>query len=294
MKYHLLSLLLLVVVFLSCQKDKQTEDDTIVVPNTNASVAQNYLNESYGNDAKQKFDIYLPANRSAQTTPVLFLIHGGGWSSGSKNDYDGSLASLRATFPDYAFVTIGYRLYVNGTNRFPAQEIDVKNCIEHVLGHGSNYHISDKFAIWGASAGAHLALLYSYKYGPTSFSPRAVIELAGPTDLKRLYYETPNEAIRLLLAGVVGNVTTSDSLMYNSSSPVNYITANSTPTLIIHGGADEVVHVSQAQYLHEALNEHGVDNVYKIYPGEGHAMSAGANVQAAYEVIDFINTRMAD
>ncbi len=293
-KYVSIFFISAVLLITSCKKDEQPERNDIVVPVTDASIAQNFLNESYGTDSKQKFDIYLPANRSVQTTRVLFLIHGGGWSSGSKNDYDGAIGGLRAAFPDYAFVTVGYRLWENATNRFPVQEMDVKSCIEHVLNNGSNYHISTNFAVWGGSAGAHLALLYSYKYGPTSFEPKAIIEFAGPTDLKRLYYDTPSDAIRLLLTGVAGNINTSDSLMYINSSPVRYITPNSPPTLIVHGDADEVVHVGQALYLQQALNENGVDNVYKIYPGEGHAMSAGANTLALLEVINFLNTRMAD
>jgi len=151
---------------------QQSDDIDSVVPVTDATIAQNLLNVGYGSDAKQKFDIYLPANRNAhylpanrnaQTTRVLFLIHGGGWSSGSKNDLDGSIPGLRNAFPDYAFVTVGYRLCANGVNRFPTQEMDVKSCIEFVLNNGGSYHISNKFALWGGSAGAHLALLYGYK-----------------------------------------------------------------------------------------------------------------------------------
>ncbi len=293
-KYFPVLFLVIILVATSCKKQEQLGDNNIVVPETEASVAQNFLNQAYGTDAKQKFDIYLPANRSTQNTRVLFLIHGGGWSSGSKNDYDGAIGGLRTAFPDYAFITVGYRLWANTVNRFPAQELDVKACIEHVLNNGNNYHISNKFAVWGGSAGAHLALLYSYKYGPTSYEPRAIIEFAGPTDLKRLYYDTPSDVIRALLTGVAGNINTNDSLMYINSSPVKYITPDSPPTLIVHGDADEVVHAGQALYLQQALNEHGVDNVYKIYPGEGHAMSAGANTLALLEVINFLNTRMVD
>jgi acetyl esterase/lipase len=117
------------------------------------------MDQVYGTDIKQKFDIFLPANRTAENTPVLFLLHGGSWRSGSKNSLHEMIEGLRTSLPEYAFVAIGYRLYQNGTNKFPTQEEDVKSCIEFVLDRGDEFQISDKFAIWGSSAGAHLGTI---------------------------------------------------------------------------------------------------------------------------------------
>lgn len=280
------------VALSACKKDKEVlaEDNNAV--HTNAAVAEVMLNQSYGSHPKQKFDIYLPANRSTQNTRVLFLIHGGGWTSGGKEDYNQLIPGLRNVFPDYAFVTIGYRLYQNGNNRFPVQEEDVKACIEYVLNRADVYHISDNFAILGSSAGAHLALLYAYKHGPQSYAPKAAIEFAGPTALTELYNETPSDEIRALLLLIVGNPNGNEQGLYEQSSPVNFVTPASTPTLIVHGDADEVVHVSQAYHLRDALQNHGVDHVVKIYPGEGHGMSAGANALAFLEVVAFLNAKM--
>ena len=37
---------------------------------------------AYGNDARQRFDVYLPAQ--AKEAPVIFMVHGGGWKRGDK------------------------------------------------------------------------------------------------------------------------------------------------------------------------------------------------------------------
>ena len=37
---------------------------------------------AYGNDPKQRFDVYIPAR--ASHAPVIFLVHGGGWRIGDK------------------------------------------------------------------------------------------------------------------------------------------------------------------------------------------------------------------
>jgi acetyl esterase/lipase len=48
---------------------------------------KNRANVSYGTDASQKMDIYLPPGRTTAATKAIILIHGGGWSSGDKSDF---------------------------------------------------------------------------------------------------------------------------------------------------------------------------------------------------------------
>ena len=37
---------------------------------------------AYGNDSRQRFDVYIPAHASG--APVIFMVHGGGWQRGDK------------------------------------------------------------------------------------------------------------------------------------------------------------------------------------------------------------------
>lgn len=289
MRPFFLLFLFLSILSFGCKRDKSNENQT-----TNAAISENFINESYGSDIKQRFDIYLPANRSIESTPILFLIHGGGWTEGDKSNFNSALIGFRTAFPSYAIVTVGYRLCSNGNNRFPVQEMDVKACIEHIMQHREYYHISDSFGLWGVSAGAHLAMLYAYKYGHSSFAPKAVVEFAGPTDLIRMYNETSNDIIRLMISTVAGDIHTNDSLIYVSSSPIHYINESSTPTMIIHGDADVVVDVSQSQYLQAKLEEHGVDYEYHIYPGEGHGLTPNAMNSAIVEAVDFLHSRVGN
>eukprot|EP01030_Chromulinospumella_sphaerica_P030927 gene30927-31502_t len=39
---------------------------------------------AYGNDPRQKMDVYLPETASALPAPVIFMVHGGGWRTGDK------------------------------------------------------------------------------------------------------------------------------------------------------------------------------------------------------------------
>lgn len=286
MKKHCLLLILITCSFLACKKNKKTVEEP--EPPT---VAENKFGQSYGSDAKQKFDIYLPANRTTTSTPVLFLVHGGGWSEGDRVDLIQAIDGLKTLFPTYAFVNLSYRLYANGQNKFPTQELDVKTCIENVLTRKNEFKISDKFSMIGFSAGAHLSLLYAYKYGPVSFRPRSVVSFFGPTDLCRLY-DQGSLPVRTLLTDIAGNRATSDSTLYISSSPVQFINQNSSPTLIFQGSADDVVPYQQAEILNNKLLQSNVVHEYKLYPNEGHGFTEITTLDAIARTQAFIVAQM--
>jgi acetyl esterase/lipase len=48
---------------------------------------------AYGPDVRHRFDVYIPP--AAKNTPVLFLVHDGGWKQGDK--VDAFLRSLDAS-----------------------------------------------------------------------------------------------------------------------------------------------------------------------------------------------------
>ncbi|WP_128545854.1 alpha/beta hydrolase [Larkinella soli] len=250
---------------------------------------ENILNVAYGSDAKQTFNIYLPAGRTEETTPTLFFIFGGAWIEGDKDSITAAVPYLRSLFPTSAIVLFNYRLYDQGKGnfKFPAQEQDVKDCIEKVLNNSSTYKISKNFVLWGQSAGAQLAMLYAYKYGKTSFKPLAVVEQVGPSDMLSFYKQSKDKELKKLLVELMGNPNSADTVLYNSSSPLKYITADSPPTLVMHGTADDVVPYQQAELLRRKLEQYGVPHVYKLYPNEGHELS-GVDDESTEEVLAFL------
>ena len=73
------------------------------------ATATTMSNVSYGTDANQKMDVYLPANRTTATTKVIILVHGGSWVSGDKADIASFVDTLKRRVPDYAIININYR-----------------------------------------------------------------------------------------------------------------------------------------------------------------------------------------
>lgn len=236
--------------------------------NNGAQQAQTYKDVAYGSDAKQKMDIYLPADRSKTSTKTMVIIHGGGWSEGDKNEMSFVVDTMKKRMVGYAFINLNYRLaYNNTTNLFPTQENDVKTAIEFYLNKSDEYNVSKNMVIVGASAGGHLALLHSYKNDPDKHV-KAVVDYFGPTDL----YSMWNAGLvqQLILAGATGKLYDQDPALYTQSSPVTFITPQSPPTIAIQGGADPLVPASQSQLLITKLTEKAVANQLVTYPSGGH------------------------
>jgi len=272
MRSSLLILILFTLVFSSCKKDDSPEQDVSVT----------MLNVSYGTNAQQKMDVYLPATRNTTTTKVMIMIHGGGWNTGDKADFNEYVDSLKKREPSYAIFNINYRL-ANTPDLFPAQEQDVKAAVEFIYNQRQEYKISDKFVLVGASAGAHLALLQGYKYS-TPIKPKAIIDFFGPTDLLDLYNNPSNPLVQPTLLSVTGGTPTTNNTLYTQSSPINFVSTQSPPTMILHGGADIIVSPSQSIQLNNKLTIAGVSRDYIFYPTEGHGW-IGANLSDSFNRI---------
>ncbi len=272
---------LISVVFVACQKE--TSD-------TFQNAEKTILNVSYGADTAQRMDVYLPADRTTTNTKVLVLIHGGAWSTGDKTEFNEYIPVLKQRLPGYAFFNINYRLgEFPSTNPFPTQEGDVKTAFEAIVAKAEEYGFNkEKLAVLGASAGAHLALLQSYKNN----SPRvkALVNMFGPTDMVALYNNLTTPFERTVLQSLLGGTPVTNAAMYQGSSPINFVSAQSPPTLIFHGELDPLVPISQSIALKEKLQQANVPVQMVTYPNEGHGWT-GDNLTDSYNRIStFLNT----
>lgn len=244
---------------------------------------QTLLNVPYGNHHSQVMDIYLPAGRSANVTPSLILIHGGGWNSGNKSNFATYIDSFKKRMPEMAIFNINYRLATD-KNLFPAQEEDIKQAIDFIFLHASEYLIDkDQFVLLGASAGSHLALLQAYKYNQPCI--QAVIDYFGPTDLVSMYRHPWHPLVPYALQMVTGTTPDVNQKLYENSSPVNFISHLSVPTLIFHGGKDPIVDISQSKILKDKLDKYGIINEMVVYPEEHHGWY-GKNLSNSFDHIE--------
>jgi len=266
----------------SCQKEN---NDAAAVP------AKEMANVSYGGDNRQKMDVYLPAGRNKEETRAMVLIHGGSWTSGNKTELTAYVDSFKRRMPDLAIININYRLATNGITLNAAEE-DVKSAIEFIAGSANEWGINkNRIGMLGVSAGAHLALLHAYKQtDPVRL--KAVIDFFGPTDLVTMYQQPWHPLVNILLNAVMGTTPDVNLEMYRQLSPVQFISAQSPPTLILHGSADEVVAVSQSHSLKAKLDAAGVVNKIEIYDREGHGWF-GAKMTHSFDLVqNFLNQHL--
>lgn len=252
---------------------------------------QTMLNVAYGKHPLQTMDVYLPADRQTETTRSLILVHGGGWNSGRKTDFQIYIDTFRHRLPDWAIFNLSYRLAGSGTV-FPAQEKDVRAAVECIERRAAKYGVNpESFAMLGVSAGAHLALLQAYKQKRPSV--KAVIDYFGPTDLTVMYNQPWHPLVPLALQMVTGTTPDRNKGLYYTSSPVHFVTPQSPPTLLLHGGRDLVVDASQSKLLAARLASAGVAHELHIYPQAGHGRWYGEAMASSIDRIeDFLKMHL--
>lgn len=277
----LLPVIFLIVLW-SCDSSKD-EDPNGLLPELNL------LNQAYGTDPQQTLDVYLPAGRSTEDTPIIIYIHGGAWIEGSKSEFLGIQPLMEKSFPEYAYVSIDYRLFnlSTGANKFPIQENDVIKSIEYILSKTTGWNISNKIILAGASAGGHLALLHGYKHQDIG-NIQAVIAFFPPTDLVPFY--NFNSITSAILAGLIGGTPTDQPRIYSASSPVTFINEKSVPTVFFHGTTDPVVPIGQSEILKKELESSSVHFLYRSIPGQGHGFTEATYANLIQEASVYLKT----
>lgn len=251
--------LVILASFYNC--NKESVNDYL-----NPSEYYEELNISYGNDINQKFDLYLPVNRTANTK-VLILVHGGGWSAGDKIDMNPFKDIIRQDLPNIAIVNINYRLANADRKPFPMQTDDITSIINHLKSNKSKYTISENLGFIGTSAGAHLSLLWSYALD-TNKKINMVCSIVGPTNLTDpAYLNNTNEDLQQLLNLYGVNPTTA---YLEEASPLHRVTASAPPTILFYGGQDPLIPTTQGTDLRDKLVDLNVMQQFTLYPNGGH------------------------
>jgi acetyl esterase/lipase len=286
MKTKIFLSFLILFLFFSCSSDENTEpikkQEPIVLV-----AEKTILNESYGTNSKQVFDLYLPKNRTENATKTLILVHGGGWTEGDKADMDYLISFIKQNLPGYAIANMNYRLSTPGNPALPMQTDDLNSLFNKLK--NENYGISDNFGFIGVSAGAHLSLLYSYTNNPNN-NIKMVASIVGPTNFTDPQYVNNSEWISRYLL-ITGLEYSSNITYFQNASPLFKATTNSPPTIMLYGDNDDLVPISQGRDLHNKLDQLGVYNEFNLYAG-GHGNWAPLDILRAYtSMVNFIKLK---
>jgi acetyl esterase/lipase len=295
MKY--LSLLLIAIGFsitlssCSSSDDEITTDDTTVIIEEPALEAVVFTDVSYGDDPQQVYDLYLPAGRTVDATKVVVLIHGGGWTSGDKDDMAPTVAFMQTFHPDHAILNVNYALAaIPNIPAFPNQYEDIQAIINQVTEQREELHILPEFGMIGVSAGAHLAMMYDYVYD-TNDQVKFVIDIVGPSDFTDPFYANdPNFSIALSV--FVDESQFPEGTDYAAAnSPALQVTASSSPTLLFYGNQDPLVPLTNGMRLDTSLNINSTPHLFTIYQGgHGNDWSEESTLDLALKSSEYIDT----
>ena len=215
-----------------------------------------------------KLDLYVPYK--PVSGPSVLYIHGGGWQTGSKEQYVlWYLPYLQLGLP---VVAIQYRL--SGVAPAPAAVEDCRCAFRWVARNGAKYGIDPaRIVITGGSAGGHLALMTAFldesfdePCGDSGPPPKAaaVINYYGATDMAHLLGLGRDYLTRWFRG------SPDPEVLASRISPLTWVRPGVPPVLTLHGDADQSIPYEHATRLHGALAKAGVVNQLITIRGGAH------------------------
>jgi len=250
-----------------------------------------------GSNYEAKLDVYRPRGAKSPT-PVVLLIHGGGWVAGEKEH--NALEGLPYMEMGFAVVNVEYRLA--RVSLAPAAVEDCLCALRWIGRNAKEYNLDlSKIITSGGSSGGHLALTTGMI--PASAGLDAECSFHGEWSAGSMKEELPKVAAIINWYGITdvadmlqGPNSRTYAISWFGSlpgreeiarrvSPLTYVRPGLPPIITIHGDADTVVPYSNAVRLHEALDKAGVRNQLVTIPGGGHGGFSDEQQIKAFEAI---------
>ena len=236
-----------------------TVEENVMIPTTNGYQLQ--------------ADIARPANSSGRA-PGLLFIPGGGWVTADhkplKERYGIPMAER-----GYVCITATYRILEQAI--WPAAIQDVKAMLRWMRANADSLGIDpERIALGGKSAGGHLSLLAAATNGSLEFDGdgsdavpnagysshiSAVVGVAPASDIREYFRREPLQPY-----------TASDSsdAAITAANPVERVSADYPPTLLVHGTKDDRVPHQMTMRMFAALEEAGVPADLRLFAHQDH------------------------
>jgi len=238
--------------------------------------------------------------------PVILYLHSGAWITGDRTGGPAIRQALRG----YAVVSIDYPLAPQ--NVWPSQLEACKAAVRWIRANAAQYNFDpDRIGVFGTSAGGHLAAMLgttsdrpefdALTLGNPQFSSKVkvVVDMYGPIDLLKIDEQK---------LPCYGNLSANSPLMPPSllmgcaiqdckektmtSNPINYITPDDPPFLILQGKADCLTPWQQSQMLYDALVANGVKAELHLLPTAEHADHQFDDQEWKQTISDFLDANL--
>src|SRR5215211_8983769 len=249
-----------------------------------------------------QLDLWVPD--TGRPAPLVVYVHGGGFMFGDRRYLPETLR------PDQVFealvaaglavATIDYRHALEAP--FPAQLHDAKAAIRYLRLHADVLGVDvSRIGIWGESVGGHLAAMVALTsqrselegivgvVGPSS-AVDVVVDWYGVADLAAQQLRSRSaEASELVLPPEELLVGGQGDDAKAAASPINYVTPEAPPFLLVHGTADQVVGYVHSELLKAAFSAAGVPVVLVPIEGADHIFDGHDDIDGVVRLsVDYL------
>lgn len=244
---------------------------------SNVKEKKNIVYEHIGK-RKLHLDVFYPLAKKSEKFPAVLMIHGGGWRSGNVQ----LVIPMAERLASEGFVTVAvvYRLSIEA--RYPAAVYDLKSAVRWMRASANKFKIdTNKIAVYGCSAGGHLAALIGTTNGDKKFekdnsnksyssSVEAIVDVDGVVDFfgkgsEEVTKKSGKPSAAHLWFGVSAK---EDSAVWKDAGPINHTGKNTPPILFInsaqarfHAGRDAMIKI---------LNKYNIYSEVHTLPGTVH------------------------
>lgn len=217
----------------------------------------------YGALPRQKLDIYVPkktATTASKPLPVVVFFYGGSWDSGERGNY--KFVGEAMSSQGFIAVVPDYRVYPDVL--FPAFMEDPARAVKWAKEHAAEFGGDPgRIFLAGHSAGAHIAamlvlddeFLAAQHLKPADVA--GMVGLAGPYDFLPL----TSEHLKTIFGPEEQRA---------KSQPINYVTGNNPPMLLLVGTKDNTVWPKNTYNLAAKIRAKGGPVEVKEFAGYSH------------------------
>lgn len=247
------------------------------------------------------FELAEPPEGVERQNVAFFLIHGGGWHAGSRNQYHPVMEYFCRQ--GFTVANAEYRMVDDVITAFD-QLLDVRQSYAEFVRYRqlTSGETEQAIVVMGSSAGAHLATLLAYaepgecgeprRYRDTRLPaawqvPAGLVSVCGPRQMTPWPRIMP-QIWKRMQAAVGKPYTPETEALYQKLSPGTYFGRKPIPTFLVAAAKEKVFPNRLSEEWRSELLRQGIRCELKIYPDQNHGFLYFCDTAIQLEALDDI------